>query len=209
MWDQMSPRQKVGSVGAVSVALIAAGFWTGQAGKLDQPVKVEPGPAVQSPITAPSKPELLTVHVAGAVRNPGVYQLAPGSRVTDAVRAAGGWASGADPDQLNLAASTFDGMKIDVPFAGQALPPDPGTQRTEPGGNGTSEPLPLKAGEKISINNADQTELERLPGIGTTLAARIVEYRQTHGPFQSLEGLMEVEGIGEGTYRDLEPYISL
>ena len=199
MWDQMSPRQKAGSVGVVSVALLSAGFWTGQGARPSTPIKVVTSPPAQVPLSAtrPGQPTQLTVHVSGAVRAPGVYLLRLGSRVTDAVRAAGGWAPGADPDGLNLAAPVFDGMKVDVPTVG-SVPDQP-----------VGEPSSIEEGERVSLNNGSQADLERLPGIGPALASRIIEYRVAHGGFHTIDELLEVEGIGEATFKELESKVSL
>ena len=134
----------------------------------------------------------VVVHVTGAVSSPGVVTLPPGSRVTDAINAVGGASADADTEQLNLARVLGDGEQVRVPHAGEQLvAPDPGP--SPPGGaSGGSTP----GGGVVNINTAGAAELEALPGIGPALAARIVEYRDGHGPFASVDDLTDVPGIG-------------
>ena len=156
------------------------------------------GPGAADPAGAPAG--RIVVHVVGAVVSPGVVVLADGARVADAIAAAGGAASDADTEQLNLARVLGDGEQVRVPHAGEQLvAPDPGP--SPPGGasgggaagaSGGSTP----GGGVVNINTAGAAELEALPGIGPALAARIVEYRDGHGPFASVDDLTDVPGIG-------------
>jgi competence protein ComEA len=124
-------------------------------------------------------PETLVVHVSGAVNRPGLVTLPAASRVADAIAGAGGATTGADLAGLNLASSVRDGDQIVVPLVG-------------------AEPMPGQATDRgIDINRATATELEDLPGVGPILAARIVAYRDLHGPFAVIEDLLDVGGIGE------------
>jgi len=122
------------------------------------------------------------VHVAGAVVRPGLYQLLDGARVVDAIAAAGGFAELADRSQPNLARLIADGEQLYVPLEGET--PAPG------GGS---------ASARISINTADVVALDTLPRVGPALAARIVAWREAHGPFTSIEDLLSVSGIGQAT----------
>ena len=121
---------------------------------------------------------LIAVHVKGAVAEPGLYWLAPDSRVDDAVQAAGGALPEADLDNVNLAAFVSDGSQLYVPFAGESE-------------DAVSGPL--------NINTATEAQLEALDGIGETKARAIVEYRESHGDFASVEQLTRVDGIGDAT----------
>jgi competence protein ComEA len=120
------------------------------------------------------------VHVAGAVRRPGLYRLSEGARVAAAVRRAGGPSARADLNLINLAARLQDGQQVVVPAS--------------PGAGGAAV---AGADAPISLGSATAEQLDELDGIGPTLAERIVEYRQTKGGFGSLDQLAEVEGIGE------------
>ena len=148
----------------------------------------------------------VVVHVTGAVSRPGVVTLPPGSRVTDAINAVGGASAEADTQQLNLARVLTDGEQIRVPRIGDVLP-DPAPQ---PGGDAASgaRTAPGKSGGggasgMVNINTASASELEKLPGIGPALAQRIVEYRDSHGPFASVDALTDVPGIGKAKLEGL------
>ncbi|MFH5877536.1 helix-hairpin-helix domain-containing protein [Arthrobacter sp. NA-172] len=134
----------------------------------------------------------LTVHVAGAVKNPGIVRLPAGARVVDAIAAAGGAEPGAQLDSLNLAAVVEDAAKIHVPRIGEAVPgPDGGVS-----GGGAAARGGKPAGGKVNLNTATAEELDALPKVGPVLAKRIVEWRQQHGPFAAVEDLDAVDGVG-------------
>jgi competence protein ComEA len=132
----------------------------------------------ESPRSAGSARPRLYVHVAGAVRRPGLYRVFDGARVATAVRRAGGPTRGAYMTGVNLAALLEDGQQVVVPA------------RARPG-------APAAADAPVSLGSASVEQLERLDGIGPTLAQRIVDHRTTSGGFGSLDQLGEVEGIGE------------
>jgi competence protein ComEA len=139
--------------------------------------------------SAPSTPSEVTVHVAGAVAQPGVYRLPATARVIDAVTAAGGATADAATDRINLAAPLADGQQIYVPIPGEspplvAAPPSPAG--TPPGS--TSGP--------VDINRATLEQLDALPGIGPATAQAIIAHRDQHGPFASVDSLADVRGIG-------------
>ncbi len=135
-------------------------------------------------LSTPLDPPGVRVSVRGAVVAPGVYRLAPGSIVQDALEAAGGVLPEGDASRLNLAAPLSDGQEVRVPLI--APSPAPGTPQTATSsGSG-----------KINLNTATLEELESLPGVGPVLAQRIIEYRDQHGPFQSVDDLLNVDGIG-------------
>lgn len=147
------------------------------------------------------------LHVAGAVARPGIVELAPGSRVHDAVAAAGGGTEAADLDRLNLAAVVVDGQKLYVPRHGEPLPTDSaGGAAGEAGaGAGGLEP---PAG-KINLNSAGVEELGTLPKVGPVLAQRIVDWRKEHGLFTSVEELDAVDGVGPKMLETLLPLVSV
>jgi len=145
-----------------------------------------------------AEPSKLRVHVAGEVLRPGVYELPFGSIVQDAIDAAGGLSADASQGRVNLAAGLEDGQQVYVPELSEAA-----TSRSDPDGPAG----PAGPAEQISVNTAAAPELERLPGIGPVLAQRIVEYREQYGPFQRLEDLLEVEGIGPSKLENLQEYV--
>jgi len=134
------------------------------------------------------------------VIRPGVVTLGEGSRVNDAIGAAGGVSPDADTQQLNLARVLTDGEQIRVPRIGEVLPdpaPQPGAAVNPGTGTAPGKPAAGSASGMVNINTASASDLEKLPGIGPALAQRIVEYRDSHGPFASVDALTDVPGIGK------------
>jgi competence protein ComEA len=150
-----------------------------------------------------SVPPRIVVYVAGEVEKPGVYAFAPGARAQEALKRAGGPKPDADLVAVNLAAPLDDGTELAVPKIGAA----PGRSRRAAGPRARASHAPRGHGRRrrsrpddaplrsIDLNAADASELETLPGIGPALAARIVEYRETTGPFTSVDELADVSGI--------------
>jgi competence protein ComEA len=171
---------------AAALALIG---WTW----LDRP-RVEPVPAPPAGSTAASTTtpvgevaetsSTVVVSVVGLVARPGLVTLPSGARVADAVEAAGGLLPDADPASVNLAAVVADGQQIAVGVPGG------------PAGSAAGNPEPGSTGGLLDLNTATAADLDALPGIGPVLAERIVEHRETHGPFRSVEELDDVAGIG-------------
>ncbi|MHC6230844.1 ComEA family DNA-binding protein [Arthrobacter sp. MMS24-T111] len=152
---------------------------------------------------------LVVVHVAGAVGAPGVVRLPQGSRVDDAIAAAGGPAAGAAVDRLNLALVLEDGQKIYVPTPGESLPAASGTGTVDSQEPGTTPPGSTQAGGKINLNTASVAELDTLPKVGPVLAQRIVDWRKDHGPFKSVEELDAVDGVGPKMLESLLPLVTV
>ena len=192
-------------------------------------------PALQSPGPDPEglqraeESRDLTVHVCGAVRREGVYRLPEGSRIADAVQAAGGFSEDADTDYLNLAMEIADGWQICVPDRNRAealrarrdpaslYGPDPSgalgqTISSAADGPGTSDsgqedPSSGTAG-RINLNTATREELMQIPGIGESKARLILEYREKNGRFESIEDIMKVPGIKDASFQKLKDYIT-
>jgi competence protein ComEA len=147
----------------------------------------------------------VTVHVAGAVAKPGVYDLAGGARVIDAVEAAGGGAPDADLNRLNLAAKVADGQRVLVQRVGEAAPAgSTSAGASGSGGAGGADPSGL-----VNLNSATQAELEALPGIGPSLAGSIITERERRGGFRSVNELRDVRGIGEKRFADLKDKVTI
>jgi competence protein ComEA len=195
--DMLSRGEIVGLVVVLAAVLAGAGLW--YARSLPKPVTIaESGPgAAQQVSSSPTPAAVLIVDVAGAVRQPGVYEFAEGDRVIDAIERAGGSMPKADLSLLNLAAPLVDGTQILVPKAGAVLPGAPG------GTPGTS------TSGLVNVNTASATELETLSGIGEVLAATIIEYRTQNGPFVSVEDLMDVSGIGPATLDEIRDQVTV
>lgn len=156
----------------------------------------------------------LVVHVAGAVAAPGVVRLPQGSRVVDAVSAAGGLRPDAEPDRVNLAAPLTDGQRVVVPILGQPDPvelpgsasmPSPGAGGSAPAGAGATGAL----GQPVDLNTATVEQLDTLPGIGPATANAILDHRTSEGPFRSVDELIEVRGIGEAKLEALRDLVTV
>ncbi|HET7822071.1 MAG TPA: ComEA family DNA-binding protein [Ornithinibacter sp.] len=150
---------------------------------------------------------VVVVHVVGRVRHPGVRQLPAGSRVADAVEAAGGATSKADLSALNLARVLVDGEQVRVPAVGDPPVTSPGTGGGGTGAGGTG--AGGATGAKVPLNTADLAALDTLPGVGPVLAQRILDWRTEHGRFTSVDELGEVSGIGEKLLAQLSPLVTL
>ena len=177
--------------------------------------------------SAAKRPKPLFIDVAGAVRRPSLYLLPPGSRVMQALVAAGGPAAGADIDAVNLAQPVTDGEKVFVPKRGAApipLPRSPAAASISPnsaaaapsavkaakGSSGSrSGKLSADSGEQVGLNTATAEQLQSIPGIGPSMAARIVAYRQQAGGFGKVEDLTLVTGIGPKKYAKIAPFLTL
>lgn len=162
---------------------------------------------------APTK-EPIAVHIIGAVPRPGLYEFAEGARVQDAINAAGGLLSSANVASINLAALLEDGQQLDIPYKSgeEPLAEDSGGREDDlnlPGG--TEEPTDTGGSEDdlININTASLEELDSLPGIGPSIAQRIIDYRDENGPFASIEDLLNVSGIGPSTFDQIKDLITV
>ena len=134
---------------------------------------------------------VLTVHVCGAVRNPGVKTLPAGSRAADALEMAGGFTEAADQSYVNLAAFVEDGQQLYFPEKGEKLR------------EGTEESGP------VDLNLADETALQTIPGIGESRAKAILKYRKEHGRFSKVEELLQVPGIGDTLYQQIQGLVTV
>ena len=188
-----------------AVAVVALLWWLNGS--------TDPGPAVAAPAmdaAATADPGGLglssgevIVHVAGAVRQPGVYTLPGGSRVGEAVNAAGGATRRAVLDGLNLARVVVDGEQVLVPDKRSQAPPAGAA-----GGGGAAGAAGAPAA-KLRLNQASETDFETLPGIGPVLASRIVQHRDSVGGFKEVGELRDVPGIGEKTFQSLVDLVTL
>ncbi|MFJ4220936.1 helix-hairpin-helix domain-containing protein [Curtobacterium luteum] len=164
-------------------------------------------PTGTGPDASTATPSVVVVHVAGAVGRPGVVTLPAGSRVTTALERAGGAARDADLARVNLARPLVDGEQVYVPRVGETdVPiavPDAGAGSADvPGTPGSTG-----ADAVVDLNAADAATLETLPGIGPALAERILAWREEHGRFAAVEDLLDVSGIGDAKFADLQPRV--
>ena len=201
-WDPGRFGARALCAAALMAALLLAG-WTW----LDRPrverVDDAPRPAVTAPSTSPmgevaETTETVVVSVVGQVARPGLVTLPSGSRVADAIAAAGGLLPAADPASVNLAAVVADGEQLAVGVPAVAAPG--GAPAGSPGGSG---------GGLVDLNTAGVADLDALPGIGPVLAQRIVDHRSEQGPFQSVEELDDVLGIGPAIAAELAELVTV
>jgi competence protein ComEA len=158
-------------------------------------ITLQPRPTAESPTPTPAT---INVYVTGAVKKPDVYALSLNSIVKDAITAAGGATADADLDRINLATRLADQMEVYVPRQGEAEPPAP------PNGS-----APDAAGAKININTASAEELDKLPGIGPSIAKAIIDYRTKNGSFKQIEDINDVKGIGDALFEKIKDQITV
>jgi competence protein ComEA len=211
---------RLAACGAAVVVALAVGWWLTRppAPPVEASLPVETtgsvapvGSADASSSSTPSstQPDVLVVHAAGAVARPGVYRVPAGSRITDVIDAAGGLAADADPDRVNLAQPVADGERVYVLHRGEAQVPEapggpsPSGPPGSEGGSGTGPPA------TVDLNTATADELDTLPGVGPATAAAIIAYRSEHGPFTSVDQLLDVRGIGDAKLAEIRDRVTV
>lgn len=204
-------------LGVICALLLIGLLWAGWALLRARPVAIAaPGSAVSvstpaqgiptssSPPSASAAPVRLVVHVLGAVRRPGLVTLPDGSRVQDALHAAGGLTRRADPGELNLAQLVTDGEQIVIGTRGRPA----GEVRDGGGGSGSDTSKGGgSSGAALDLNRATQAQLEELPGVGPVTAGKILAWREEHRRFSRVEELQEIDGIGPKTYAQIAPHV--
>ena len=180
------------------VGILMAGgvyLYGGKPAHQEQTVQQKEGQVTAVSPEVQGNQQLIKVHVKGEVNQPGVYQLPGDSRINDAIQAAGGAKSGADVEQLNLAAPVADGAEVVVPQKGEAA---------------EQAAVPSSAKDaKVNINTATAEELDKLPGIGSTRAQAIVDYRKEQGRFLQVEDLRKVQGIGVKLFDQIKEKVTV
>ncbi len=180
--------QKKSLAAIFAVVIVASGFVVVRGGATP----------IEAPVPLVIAPVLLTVDVAGGVKKPGVYSLPANSRVVDAIAAAGGANPGTDLSDINMARVMKDGEQIYI---------EPAVTRINIG-RGVVKRVTKKSGP-LNINRASANEFDSLPGIGPVIAARIVAYRKSNGPFAMLEDLLKVSGIGPSKFAQFKSKVKL
>ncbi|MFV2177095.1 helix-hairpin-helix domain-containing protein [Actinomadura sp. LOL_016] len=202
---------------AVIAAVVAAGYlWASRPRPHAAPAPVPasaPDAGVATLAAGPSRPDAspapagtVVVHVLGKVKNPGVITLPTGSRVAEAIKAAGGVRRGAKTGPLNLARRVVDGEQIPVGVPAPTPPPGAPQPGAPPG---ASPGAPGDGGAPVNLNTATVDQLDELPGVGPVLAGRIIEYRTANGGFRSIDQLQDVNGIGAGRFADLKARVRI
>ncbi len=153
--------------------------------------------------------ETIIVHVAGEVKKPGIIELPEGARIADAIEAAGEATKNANLEEVNLAYVLSDGQKIYIPNKNEKDISQNKEYITVGSGNNViiQDNVTGEKNQKVNINDAKQEELEELPGIGPSIAKKIIEYREQNGKFTSIDELQEIKGIGESKYENIKEYV--
>lgn len=154
--------------------------------------------------------DMIIVHITGEVKKPGVVKIKQGSRIEDVISSAGGLTENADISNVNLAFIVEDGVKIKIPSVNE----DDNTDEYISSDSGKNVIISDEKKEKantiiVNINTAPQTELEQLPGIGASIAIRIIDYRNKNGKFKAIEDIKNVTGIGENKYEKIKDLIKV
>jgi competence protein ComEA len=197
-----------GAAAAVLALVVLLLAWSRSGGGAVREVPARPVPersrsltaAAGSTPTPTATPGVVVVDVEGRVRHPGLQRLPSGSRVADAVRAAGGVGAGAVLARLNVARLLVDGEQIVVPGPDDPVP-------AAGGADGAGPPPGSASAGPLDLNSATQEGLDALPGVGPVLAARILAWRTAHGRFTSVDELGEVPGIGPKALERLRPLV--
>lgn len=198
-------RNAIRALAVIITAAIAVAAWWAWSGRPRELVVAPSVIATGVPIVGiagsaspvASTPSTVVVHVVGQVRHPGIVTLPQGSRIADAVLAAGGVNKKGADDSVNLARILVDGEQVIVGFGAQAVAGVLGI---------ASAPAP---GALMNLNTADASAFEELPGVGPVLADRIVQWRTTNGPFRSVDELSEVSGIGDAIMGQIRPMVTV
>lgn len=159
-------------------------------------------------ITGKPKDASCYVHICGAVKRPGVYEVSPGTRIFEVIGKAGGFTKEADEAYINQAASVSDGQQVYIPTKEEVIKGEPkaSADNKTPGGSEHLRSNPDSKG-KVNINTATKEELCTLPGIGEAKAGSIIDYRTNHGSFRSIEELKKIDGIKNAVYNKIKDLI--
>jgi len=153
----------------------------------------------------------IVIHIAGEVNSPGIVEVEYGSRIADVIEAADGLTAEANIRKINLAYIVEDGQKITIPSNEDIETNENFSYITKENGDNVVEGNTIESGSDtmININQATQTELEQLPGIGPSTALKIIEHRQSNGDFKTVEDIKNVSGIGDAKFEKIRDYISV
>lgn len=194
---------------AVILVLVVGSGWTVysllQARSTPVAVAAAIPSVVASPTPTPTASPSVLVHVIGAVRHPGLVELAAGGRVADAIAAAGGLSAAADPGELNLAEVVADGSQVVI---GTKAEPRGEVRAPGTAGSGSTNATSAANGSApLSLNTATLAQLDTLPGVGPVTAQKILDWRASHGRFSSVSELQEVDGIGPKSFAEIAPHV--
>lgn len=214
MLDNLTKKQKIIVIAIAGIVAIGIMYFIYNRNQVKEDINIENEILVNSVITNENNTndDIVIIHITGSVKNPGIVKLKEGSRIEDAIEAAGGLTENADITKVNLAYVVEDGTKIKIPSASEEDIGDEDIIDSKSGDNIIIEENAVPSNnstQTININKATEKEFETLPGIGPSLASKIIEYRNQNGKFESIEDIKNVNGIGDNKYEKIKDLITV
>lgn len=214
MLDNLTKKQKIIVIAIAGIVAIGIMYFIYNKNQVKEDINIENEILVNSVITNENNinDDIVVIHITGSVKNPGIVKLKEGSRIEDAIEAAGGLTENADITKVNLAYIVEDGTKIKIPSASEEDIGDDDIIDSKSGDNIIIEENTVSSNnstQTININKATEKEFETLPGIGPSLASKIIEYRNQNGKFGSIEDIKNVNGIGDSKYEKIKDLITV
>ena len=214
MLDNLTKKQKIIVIAIAGIVAIGIMYFIYNKNQVKEDINIENEILVNNVSTNENNTndDIVIIHITGSVKNPGIVKLKEGSRIEDAIEAAGGLTEIADITKVNLAYVVEDGTKIKIPSASEEDIGDEDIIDSKSGDNIIIEENTLSSNnstQTININKATEKEFETLPGIGPSLASKIIEYRNQNGKFGSIEDIKNVNGIGDNKYEKIKDLITV
>ena len=203
-------KKKIAAICVIVLTCLGLSMWESMPKKMSESeVKTE------SRLVEQEKPPGIKVYVSGAVKNPGIYEVDAGVRAVDVIAVAGGMAADANENKVNLAKKCKDGTQVNVPF----LTAKQKKEKLQAAGyeestliskefSGNKSQVVVSIIKKVNINTAGQAELESLPGVGTSTANKIINYR-TRNKFKAIEDIMQISGIGPSKFNSMKELLEV
>ncbi len=214
MLDNLTKKQKIIVIAIAGIVAIGIMYFIYNKNQVKEDINIANEILVNNVITNENNTndDIVIIHITGSVKNPGIVKLKEGSRIEDAIEAAGGLTENADITKVNLAYVVEDGTKIKIPSASEEDIGDEDIIDSKSGDNIIIEENTISSNnstQTININKATEKEFETLPGIGPSLASKIIEYRNQNGKFGSIEDIKNVNGIGDNKYEKIKDLITV
>ena len=214
MLDNLTRKQKIIVIAIAGIVAIGIMYFIYNKNQVKEDINIENEILVNNVSTNENNinDDIVIIHITGSVKNPGIVKLKEGSRIEDAIEAAGGLTENADITKVNLAYVVEDGTKIKIPSASEEDIGDEDIIDSKSGDNIIIEENTISSNnskQTININKATEKEFETLPGIGPSLASKIIEYRNQNGKFGSIEDIKNVNGIGDNKYEKIKDLITV
>ena len=214
MLDNLTKKQKIIVIAIAGIVVIGIMYFIYNKNQVKEDINIENEILVNSVITNENNTndDIVIIHITGSVKNPGIVKLKEGSRIEDAIESAGGLTENADITKVNLAYIVEDGTKIKIPSASEEDIGDEDIIDSKSGDNIIIEENAVPSNnspQTINVNKATEKEFETLPGIGPSLASKIIEYRNQNGKFESIEDIKNVNGIGDNKYEKIKDLITV